>query len=253
MAKRKTKLIPDDAKWILIQTWFDGGSWGAATSNPLVQEEWLSKEISDKIVAAAKAKYAEVETAVRKAKGDSRKVDFKPDNFDRDFLSGLSSDASIFCDASDIPYFADRAKEFFGTIPRLHILCIENNHGSWHRKGGVDRISMIPFEKCFIGFNACWDENYNGYYSGKGPLRFSLHYDFEKQQFRFRIFNRIHQEPCEECERKRRNWPRTKYRNLYLAKCMDKIQQIVADGFAFSDTLKLGSDTVLRFMRSENS
>ena len=111
----KAKLIPDDAKWILTQTWFDGGSWGAAISNPLVQEEWLSKEISDKIITAAKAKYDEIAEKIKNAKGEARKVDFKPDDFDRDFLIGLSSDASIFCDVSDIPYFTGRAKEFFGT------------------------------------------------------------------------------------------------------------------------------------------
>ena len=109
---------------------------------------------------------------------------------------------------------------------------------------------MIPFEECFIGFGCAWDENYNGYYSGKGDLRYSLRYDFEKHQFRFRIWNRVTQGPCEEWERKRRNWPRTKYRNLYLAKCMDKIKQIISEGFTFSYTPKFNCGTVLRFVKN---
>jgi hypothetical protein len=229
---KKAKLIPDDAKWILTKTWYDG-SWGGATSNPLVQEEYLSKEVSDKIMTAIMTKYDEIKAKIEKAKGDARKVDFNPDHFDASLRSGLSKKESIFAKANEFSCFAETFNQN-GWSVSLHLLCVKNNNGSWHRKGGVDRLEMLPLEKCFIGFDAYMDENYNNYYGGIPNTQYSLKYDFERGQFRFRIFNRVSQNPCEEWERKRRNWPRTKYRNLYLAKCMDKIKEITNNGFVFS-------------------
>ena len=230
---KRTKLIPDDAKWILTEKWY-AGSCGGATSNPLVQEEYLSKEVSDKIMVAVMAKYDEIKAKIEKAKGDARKVDFNPDHVDASSRSGLSSKESVFGEAKEfIPFFVEKSNlgEWSAS---LHLLCVKNNYGSLHRKGGVDRLEMLPLEKCLIRFDACFDENYNNYYGSIPKTRYSLKYDFERSQFRFRIFNRVTQTACSESELRRRNWPRTKYRNLYLAKCMDKIKEITNNGFVFS-------------------
>ena len=251
----KAKLIPDNVKWTLIEKWY-AGDWGGATSNPIIQEEYLSKEVSDKIMAAVMTKYNEVKAKIEKAKGDARKVDFNPDHFDASFASGLSSKESVFAETKDfIPLFAEKFNKggWSGWSTSLHLLCVKNNHGSWHRKGGVDRLEMLPLEKCFIGFDSYIDENYENYYSGTPETQYSLHYDPERGQFRFRIFNRVSQEPCSESERKRRNWPRTKYRNMYLTKCMDKIKQIISEGFSFKEVKKLDrKGDCLFFTRSEN-
>ena len=110
---------------------------------------------------------------------------------------------------------------------------------------------MAPFEKCFIGFDGSIDENYRSFHVYTQPtIQYSLKYDSERNQFCFCIWNRVWQEPVPESER-RKNWPRAKYRNMYMKKCLDKIQEIVNDGFAFSDVRKMdGCNECIFFVKN---
>lgn len=207
---------------------FDCGRWGAATSNPFVTEQYLPKDLSDKIRAAVLKKYEEVKAKLDAAKGEVRKVG-------KDFVyahecglkGGAGRKESIFF---EMPTEYVPINRWSGKPEGLHLLCVYHHYAS--RKNGVDRCTMAPLEKAIVSFSQGIDEN-NSYDISRSQTSYSICYSPSKGLYRLRAYTRVWTDEISDSQ-KRRNWCRGRKRAEFIGLCKNKFRALVDDGWRFS-------------------
>lgn len=207
---------------------FDCGSWGAATSNPLVTEEYLPRELSDKIREAVIRKYEEVKAKLEAGKGEVRKIgrDFVYAH-DRGFKGGARYKESEFF---DMPVEYVPISRWTCKPQRLHLMCIYEIYA--RRRNGVDRCKMANLDDVIISFPDGIDENNSD--SRGNNVTYSICYSPSKQLYRFRTYTRVSTDPISDSQ-KRHNWCRGRKRSEFIGLCKEKFRELIANGWEFSN------------------
>ncbi len=226
--------FPHELISICAEKWYNGPGWGAATSHPIVKEQYLPKDISDALHEAVVRKYAEVRVKVEAGNREVRKIGREYcEAFERCGRLGLSKNDSKFY---KLPDGFIEPTSWGNATPDVHLLCLDLDHASWSRKNGVDRVTLVPLENVVVDFDVAWSYNYHcgGGYSRGVHNTYSLWFDPDKQLYRFRQFQTVGVDPIPDSKR-RRNWCRATKRNEFLAVCKQKFREIIADGYEYSE------------------
>lgn len=243
--------FPNELISLCRERWLDGGSWGAATSNAIVTEQWLPREVTDSLHQAVREKYTEVEAALKAGKNEVREIGKKfCEAFEVSFRTGNHHSESAFYSLPEeyVPSYSLLTGQ--RVCPEIHLLCLEIDHASWRRKNGVDRVSLLPLEKVVLAFDQNYDEC-DDYASFRASVRYTIVYDEIKQLYRLRAFRRVNTDPIPESMR-RRNWCRSKKQNEFLSKCREMFRKLNADGWKYDRIQEIKySSPMIVFVKNE--
>lgn len=226
--------FPQELISICTETWYNGPGWGAAVSHPIVKEQYLPKDVSDALREAVLRKYEEVRVKVEAGNREVRKIGQEYcEAFELFGRSGVSKKDSKFY---KLPDGFIKPSSWANNTPDIHLLCLTNNHASWARKNGVDRVELVPIEKTIVDFDVGWSYNYHlRSYDYRGTHNtYSIWFDPDKQLYRLRYFQTVGVDPIPD-SKKKKNWCRATKRNEFLDLCKNKFREIIADGYEYSE------------------
>ena len=197
---------------------YERGSWGAATSTPYRIKKWLSKSLSDKLLAAAYAEYGRAKAAFDSIPASKRVV----------------HNATMLCPEL-------RKWEGIGSQAELpikveghaiYLACIEEacyKNTCYRRKAELCACSPEAF--CFIVHG-----NNTGYPSYARLMKWMIYWDAEMQRFYRLEWKRASTQPIADSQ-KRRNWCRKSKEREFMSECKKLQAKLLENGIEIASVV----------------
>lgn len=195
---------------------YERGSWGAAVSTPYRVKKWLSKELSDRLLAAALAEWDKAKAVFDSIPASKR----------------MTSYHSLCAELS--------AWEFHGApLPvKVEGRTVYAAFTDYEQRKNGRRVAYIC-ERDPVCFRFFMNGNTTGYPSYSTAMRYMVYWDYKAQRFYAYEWLRASTQPIPD-EKLRRNWARKSKEREFMNECKKLQTKLLKAGIEIKSLVKDG-------------